>query len=79
MLNVNLQHECCREGYPLNLISLVSIICKGSNCSPVELLGLKRERVLGGEKALTFICLEISEQQSYAKPSLHLQELWGSW
>lgn len=73
------KHECCREGYPLNLISLESIICKGSNCSPVELLGLKREHVLGEEKALTFICLEMSEKQSCAKPSLHLQQLWGSW
>lgn len=79
MLNVNLQHECCREGYPLNLISLESIICKGSNCSPVELLGLEREHVLGEEKALSFICLEMSEKQSCAKPSLHLQHLWGSW
>lgn len=78
MLNVNLQHECCR-GYPLKLIFIESIICKGSNCSPVKLLGLKKEHVLGGKKALTFIYLEISGKQSCAKPSLHLQELWESW
>lgn len=76
MLNVNLQHGYCKQGYPLNLIPLESIICKGSNCGSVKLPGLEREQVLGGEKALMFFCLEISEKQSCAKPSLHLQELW---
>lgn len=35
-------------------MSLEAIICKGSNCSPVKLLGLKREHVLGGEKSAYF-------------------------